>query len=312
MPSNAWCFRQNMNWDDFKYFSTVARCGSVRAAARELHVHPSTVTRRIEHFERRLGARLFARTGRGLSLTTLGSAAVRDLHSVEQRLARIERSIKQEDQALAGTARVALPEFLLLGGLLDDFIRFVDIFPRIAVEWLATGAGQALTRGAADLGIDVNSNPPLDVVGRRIGSFAISVYGSEPVRQGIAQGQAVRWIEWLGDDDLAAACAAARAAAWPDAAAAGACHTVTQVLATVKAGVGVAALPCLVGDREPALQRLPGAPLESVELWLLTAPELRYARRIKVLGEHLVEAVEMRRDLLNGQVGAATPRVGDR
>ena len=301
-----------MNWDDFKYFSAVARGGSVRAAARELRVHPSTVTRRIEHFEQRLGARLFARTGRGLVLTTVGSAAVRDLQDVEQRLARIERSIKQDDQALAGTARVAVPEFLLLGGLLDDFTRFADIFPRIVVEWLPGGAGQLLTLGAADLGIDVTSEPPLDLVGRRIGSFAVSVYGSEQVRQTGAQGQAVRWIEWPGDDQLAAAGAAVRAAAWSDAAVAGTCHTVAQVLANAKAGVGAAALPCLVGDREPALRRLPGAPLQSVDLWLLTAPELRYARRIKVLGEHLVEAVEMRRELLNGRPGTATAHVGER
>ena len=44
-----------MDWDDYKYFSAVAATRSVRAAAEQLDVNPSTVSRRLEHFEQRLG-----------------------------------------------------------------------------------------------------------------------------------------------------------------------------------------------------------------------------------------------------------------
>jgi DNA-binding transcriptional LysR family regulator len=35
------------NWDDIRYFLSVARCGNVSAAAKELGVNHSTVSRRI-------------------------------------------------------------------------------------------------------------------------------------------------------------------------------------------------------------------------------------------------------------------------
>ena len=54
-----------MDWDDYKYFSALAATRSVRAAAEQLGVNPSTVSRRLEHFEQRLGVQLFTRSQRG-------------------------------------------------------------------------------------------------------------------------------------------------------------------------------------------------------------------------------------------------------
>ena len=59
-------FRLVMDWDDYKYFSALAATRSVRAAAEQLEVNPSTVSRRLEHFEERLGVQLFTRSRRGL------------------------------------------------------------------------------------------------------------------------------------------------------------------------------------------------------------------------------------------------------
>ena len=61
-----------MDWDDYKYFSAVAATRSVRAAAERLDVNPSTVSRRLEHFEQRLGVQLFTRSPRGLTIAPEG------------------------------------------------------------------------------------------------------------------------------------------------------------------------------------------------------------------------------------------------
>ncbi|MDB6083263.1 MAG: transcriptional regulator [Gammaproteobacteria bacterium] len=50
-------------------FGTVARAGSVVAAARELGVSPSAVSHLIRQLERRVAVALFSRAGRGLKLT---------------------------------------------------------------------------------------------------------------------------------------------------------------------------------------------------------------------------------------------------
>ena len=196
-----------MDWDDFKFFSAVARCGSVRAAARDLRVHPSTVTRRIEHFEARLGVKLFARRAHGLVLTPSGADAVHDLERVEADLGRIERSLKDEELAYAGEVRVAIPEFLLVGGVFQDYGDFVAAYSGITVEWHLQGADAALSAGVADLGIQVTAEPPLDLVGRRIGVAGVTVYGSDRYRHPAHGRRARNWVEWQAPGELAAACA---------------------------------------------------------------------------------------------------------
>lgn len=48
-----------VDWEDLKFFKALADAGSLRRAGDALGVHPSTVTRRVEHFERRLRVHLF-------------------------------------------------------------------------------------------------------------------------------------------------------------------------------------------------------------------------------------------------------------
>ena len=293
-----------MDWDNFKFFSAVARCGSVRAAARELGVNPSTVTRRIEQFEARLGAKLFARTARGLVLTPAGSAAAGRVQEVESDLVRIERSIREEDQALAGKLRIAVPEFLMLGGVFEEYGSVADAYSGIAVEWLFEAAGSALMAGNGDLGLEATGNPPLDLVGRRIGEMGITAYAAR-TRPGFANPRRLsRWLEWLQPGELAPASAAVRAAGWADAPVVGRCRSLGQLVALLLGGAGVSALPCILGDGEAGLQRLPGAPVETCELWLLIAPEVRHTRRVRLLAEYLTQAIASHATELAGR---ATP-----
>ncbi|CAO3383255.1 Transcriptional regulator, LysR family [Azospirillum argentinense] len=55
-------------------FEIVARTGSVRAAADELLVTPSAISRQIRLLEEHFGVALFARQGRGLTMTSVGAA----------------------------------------------------------------------------------------------------------------------------------------------------------------------------------------------------------------------------------------------
>jgi DNA-binding transcriptional LysR family regulator len=55
-----------------RYFQEVCRCGSIRAAARNLHVASSAVNRRILKVEKELGIELFVRTAGGIRLTEQG------------------------------------------------------------------------------------------------------------------------------------------------------------------------------------------------------------------------------------------------
>jgi DNA-binding transcriptional LysR family regulator len=77
------------------YFLAVARLGTVSAAARELHVAQPTLSRQIQQLEEQLGAPLFKRERRRMTLTKAGLAyQIR----VQQILTELERA----NQVVAG------------------------------------------------------------------------------------------------------------------------------------------------------------------------------------------------------------------
>jgi DNA-binding transcriptional LysR family regulator len=73
-------------------FIKVARLGSFSAAARDLRVAPSVVTKRISQLEKQLGMRLVSRSTRGLTLTSDG----------ERYLPRLARLMAEHDDIFNG------------------------------------------------------------------------------------------------------------------------------------------------------------------------------------------------------------------
>jgi LysR family transcriptional activator of nhaA len=66
-----------LNYHHLQYFWTVARRGSVAAAARELRLAPQTLSTQIHQLEAALGLELLVRRGRGLVLTDVGRTTLR-------------------------------------------------------------------------------------------------------------------------------------------------------------------------------------------------------------------------------------------
>ncbi|MEZ5923864.1 MAG: LysR family transcriptional regulator [Hyphomicrobiaceae bacterium] len=62
---------------DLEIFARVARTGNMSAAGREMGLSPAVVSKRISLLEDRLGARLFQRSTRQLSLTDIGEGYFR-------------------------------------------------------------------------------------------------------------------------------------------------------------------------------------------------------------------------------------------
>lgn len=82
-----------MNSDDLSFFSLVVDSGSISAAALTSGCDASTISRRVAQLERSAGARLFTRSGRGVTLTPQGHELLK---------------YAREVNALIESARVAL------------------------------------------------------------------------------------------------------------------------------------------------------------------------------------------------------------
>lgn len=121
---------------NLKAFLAVARTGSFAAAARELKVAPSVVTKRIGQIEWLLKTSLFERNTRKVSLTATG---LRYLPAVQRSVSDMDElfaEIPSQGQALQGTIRIKSPGTLavqLLGPILE---RFQQRYPLVNLELL--------------------------------------------------------------------------------------------------------------------------------------------------------------------------------
>ncbi|MGH7936680.1 MAG: LysR family transcriptional regulator, partial [Chthoniobacterales bacterium] len=61
-----------LNFHHLRYFWMVAKKGSVRKAAEELHVSQPSISAQLHLLEESLGEKLFKRSGRGLVLSEMG------------------------------------------------------------------------------------------------------------------------------------------------------------------------------------------------------------------------------------------------
>src|SRR6476469_1209422 len=71
------------DWDAARIFLEVVRSGSFRSAAERLDLSINVVRRRIDDFERQIGATLFTRDVHGTRLTAEGSLVVSAVERME-------------------------------------------------------------------------------------------------------------------------------------------------------------------------------------------------------------------------------------
>jgi DNA-binding transcriptional LysR family regulator len=293
---------KGIDWDDLKVFTSVARGGSVRAAAQDLGIHHSTVARRIDQFEKRLGALLFNRTPEGLKLSAHGEAVYRQAERVQDEIDGIERSLWGRDRRLAGEVRITFPDAVGVGFLMAELAAFRAEYPDIALEFIASDDPLNLGRREADLAIRVTRQPPEHLIGRPLGSFAVAVYASGEYlarRDGVVRPEQCNWIAWEASRTMGEE---VRQRLFPTMPSTVRCPNALLQLAAAKAGLGVALLPCGIADRDPDLVRIaPDEPIEALPIWLLTHPDLRGAARIKVLMQWIVAAFARNSDLLMGR-----------
>ncbi len=292
---------KRIDWDDLKLFTALARGGSVRAAATTLGVHHSTVTRRLDQFERLIGARLFDRTPDGLKLSEHGARLAIRADEVHGQFDAIERDLFGRDKRLEGRVRITFPDALGVGFLMREMAQFSARYPDIGLEFIASDAALNLGRREADVAIRVTATPPEHLVGRPLGKFALAVYAShEYLESHDPLGDAIHcnWIDWAAVGSFGQQI---HAQLFPDMPSRAVCPNALLQLAAAEAGVGVALLPCALGDQSPLLDRVaPDEPIEGPPMWLLVHPDLRSAARVQAVTGWLAAAFARHEDLLVG------------
>jgi len=291
-----------MDWDGLRFFLAVARRGSIRAAAADLGVNHSTVSRRIDAFEKKLDARVFERLPSGYLLTQTGEEMLQSVQRVEREITAAERRVAGRDARLSGLLRVTLPDSLAQCLLMPNLVAFSEAHTEIDLELDVTSSMADLARREADVAIRLSNDPPGYLVGRRLLKYAKAIYASEAylARHDLINGADT--LTWIGWNDTVPDPQWVREGPYPRAPARNRIASSMIQLEAAKAGMGLSMLPCYMGDTAPALRRLPpGKPMPDRDIWLLTHEDLRHTARVRRFLDFIAEAFLAKRDLLEGR-----------
>ena len=293
-----------MNWEDVRLFLALAQSGSARATATSLGISHTTVSRRVEQLEQDLGARLFDRDVRGYRLTAAGETMLSSAARAEDALLVAERQLHGRDAMLRGEICLTTSDIIASHLIMPDLVRFTRQYPDIDLNVVVSYDLFDLSRREADVALrfmKVGGNPPQDLVGRKLVSAASCYYASD---QYLAEHDPwnedckARWIGWDDDERFPAW---VRSSPFPRLPAYGLLNNAILQAEAARCGMGLAVLPCFLGDTVAGLRRVPKCePYANYDLWMLSHPDLRDTARLRTFRQFIAAVFEQHKALLTG------------
>jgi len=287
------------DWDDYRYFLAVTRATSVRKAASVLGVSHSTVLRRITGLEETLGVRLFERKPSGYFTTEAGDDLLRSVQRIEEEAITANRRVAGHDNQLCGKISVTMPCAFATHLLMPDLAAFRRTHPGIELEIIPTYSFADLAKREADVAIRVSNDPPEYLFGRRLVELAKAAYVCKDYLPDSKQEDSTP-LSWIGWTDLPSSAQWMEESDFPDLPISAIINDSYASLEAVKAGVGMAILPCFMADTETSLYRMPPGTLIRRSLWILTHEDMRNTARIRKFISYMADAILKHRDLLEG------------
>lgn len=293
MPAH---FRTEVDWDDVRVFLTVARTGSLSAAARTLRVNHSTISRRLAKLEADLGGgRLLERNPDGYRLTDAGAAALADAEHMEA-AAEGFRLNAQAGENLTGTVRVSAVASFAERRLAGPLARLALAHPGLVVELVGEDRNVSIDRGDADLAVRFGRPERGAALTRRVGELAYRAYATPAYLAGRSPAD---WT-FIGFTESIEATTpitqeiqrivAGRPVTLR-------CTTFGAQREAAAVGGGVVVMPDWMVDREPRLVRArPEAPAWTQPIWLLLRADVGRVARVRLVADGIVEALAAAQD----------------
>lgn len=277
------------DWDDLRYFLSVARTGRLTAAARRMGTDHSTVSRRVTALENRLGAELFRRSPRGYSLTDAGEKLLTRAEMIESSAANIENDIAGERSSLEGVVRIGAPDGFGSLFLAPRIGELTLRHPRLELQIVAMPRVFNLTRREADIAIGLKRPDRGRLYSRKLTDYTLHVYAAQsyldrhgPIRErrDLADHPIIGYIpeliftpeldylKELGDDFTPRLSST---------------NLFAQLGAT-QAGAGLCILPDFMAHDTPGLVRVLPAEIELVRaFWIIAHLDARESTRIQTV-----------------------------
>ena len=298
----------DLDWSDLRYALAIGQGGSLAAAARQLGVNHTTVLRRLDALEARLGARLFERQRQGYHPTEAGALLLEQARRMADQVDEIERRVQGRDRELTGQLRLTTA-FVVMEHLLPaPLASFARAYPGIEVEVLENAflvdlarrtpeSSTSWSQRQADVALRLSSTVAEHLVGRPLGDAPDLPQAVTPLPELLKDAP---WIAFERDartrvydrwmrQYLAQAHVKVRV------------DIFNAVAAMLRTGIGVGVLPCFMEASHPELVAVSEViPEMTVPVWMLTHPDLRDTARVRVFMQHVGDEIAARLRLYGG------------
>lgn len=149
-------------------FVRAAELRSFAAAAAVLGLTPSAVSKAVATLERSLGARLLARTARGVSLTEEGARFLARCRTIVAELQAAERELAGTRGVARGRLRVALHSSPANSHIVPNLPAFLDTYPEIQLDVSIVAGAMSLEAKNFDVAVFLGDPPDSNLVAHRI------------------------------------------------------------------------------------------------------------------------------------------------
>ncbi|KFN43931.1 LysR family transcriptional regulator [Arenimonas oryziterrae] len=164
--------------NDTIIFVKVVEAGSFIAAAKALRLPKTTVSRKVQDLETRLGAQLLHRTTRKLGLTEAGNVYFEHCQRIARELDEAESAVGQLQGGPRGWLRFTAPYSVGITWIAPLLGEFHARHPEVRVEMILTNESLDIIDKEIDVALRIGSLPDSNLVARRLSVFRTQVYAS--------------------------------------------------------------------------------------------------------------------------------------
>ena len=295
-----------MDWNLCKIFVAVADAGNLVGAARQLRSSHPTIGRKIAALEKQLGTKLLVREPKGLSLTTQGRRFYEHVQTMAVAAASAEAAASARDANVRGIVKLSIGPTLAALWLMPRVTAFLQDHPNIELELITHPFPVSVRRREADIVLRVFKSGDENLIGRKIARIGIGFYASRDyaARRSLPE----RRDDWkhhslIGFADRSSNAELRR---WSDNIARNAsiamrCSSQADMLAATRAGIGICAMSCFVGNAYPDLVRVAPKKLSRLsDMWLLAHPDLVSVPAVRAVMDFITLCARADRMMLRG------------
>jgi DNA-binding transcriptional LysR family regulator len=289
------------SWELFESFLAVMQGGSLSAASRALRVAQPTVRRHIETLEETLEVVLFTRAPNGLVPTEAALATLPHAEAIAASARAFVRAVSGPNDAARGTVRLACSEIVGAEVVPVMLASLARVAPEIQIELVLSNRNEDLVRREADLAIRMARPTQVGLVTRHIGAIPVGLFATATYLAAHAPPTKLAQLREHaligGDRDRGTIDAFAHAGldTRPSDYALRTDNHLAQ-LAAVRAGLGIGPVQLPIAARDPGLRRVLPKLAIPLDTWVVMHEDLRGARRVRTVFDHLVTEMQTYRD----------------